>query len=440
MSEEETKKENDEKEEKLEEDKTDNEKENKQEEKKLGEDKNDNEKENKQEEEPNKTEKKDNNNDEKGDPKEELLINEKQEKDLLEKLDTPKEKKRYFGIDLIRVFACYLVMQTHAGELYYIGPTGALLKDEKNKWPGVLNSLARICVPLFVMISGYLLLPMKTDYTTFLKKRFTRISFPFLFFCIAYDIYYYIRGFYDLKTMFINIPKILINFGTELGHLWYMYMIMGIYLFIPIISPWVKTAQKEHFYYYFAIWFVSLFDVYIHYIYPEVWGEAYWNNTSLFQSFIGNFGYAILGCFIKLHLKENNLYILGIILYIIGSGITMGGFFFRRPKAETCKEIELTWHFNTINVAMATFGMFLLLRKVECKNKKIATIFNDIALKSYGMYLIHIFFLQFFNYLFNGTEQHPSWCIFVIAFLTFFISYAAVKAISYIPYSEYIIG
>ena len=379
-------------------------------------------------------------NKEKSNDKEELLINEKEKKELIEKKDKPQEKKRYFGIDLIRVFACYLVMQTHAGEIYYIGDKGVLIKEKKNIYPGIFNSLARICVPLFIMISGYLLLPMKTDYMTFLKKRFTRISFPFIVFCILYDIFFCIKGDIDVKTMFINIPKIFVNFGTELGHLWYIYMIMGIYLFIPIISPWIKTAEKEHFYYYLGLWTISLFHVYIHYIYPEVWGECYWNNTSLFQSFLGNCGYAILGAFIKIHLKNYDLYILGGILYIIGSGITMLGFFLRRPKAETCKEIEMTWHFNTINVAMATFGMFLLLRKVECKNPKISAIFNDIALKSYGMYLIHIFFLLFFKYIFDALNQNPGWCIFVIAFLTFIVSYLAVKALSYIPYSEYIIG
>jgi len=368
---------------------------------------------------------------EKVDDKEELLIKEK---------IGAKEKKRYFGIDLIRVVACYLVVQTHAGELYYIGDGGVLLRWDKNIWPGIFNSLERNCVPLFVMISGYLLLPIKTDYSTFLKKRFTRISFPFIIFCILYDVFFYIKGDIDLKTMFINIPKIFINYGTELGHLWYMYMAMGIYLFIPIISPWVKTAQKEHFYYYFAIWFITLFNVYIHYIYPEVWGECYWNNTSLFQSFIGNFGYAVLGAFIKLHLKEYNLYITGAILYILGSAITMFGFFYKRDSAETCKEIEITWHFNTINVAMQAFGIFLLLRKIDIQNKTICWIVNDIALKSYGMYLIHIFFLIFFKYIFDALNQQPSWCLFVIAILTFITSYGAVKIISFIPYSEYIIG
>ena len=354
--------------------------------------------------------------------------------------DIPKTTKRYFGIDLIRVVACFLVMQTHAGEIYYIEDNGDLIRNEKNIWPGIFNSLARVCVPLFVMISGYLLLPMKTDYSTFLKKRFTRVSFPFIAFCIFYDIYYYIRGVIDVKTMLINIPKIFINYGSELGHLWFMYMIMGVYLLIPIFSPWIKSAKKEHFYFYFVIWLISSFSCYIHIAFPQIWGEVYWNNNTVVQGFIGDFGYAVLGAFIKLHLKEKNLYILGIILYLIGSGFTMFGFLYKREEATTCEEIEVTWKFDSINVVIATFGVFLLLRKVECKNEKVVKIFNDIALKSYGMYLIHIFFLQFFKYVFDAPNQFPLWCIFVIAILTFITSYLVIKALSYIPYSQYIIG
>ena len=364
------------------------------------------------------------------------------EETLIKEIDKeiPKTSKRYFGIDLIRVVACFLVMQTHAGEIYYIEDNGDLIRNEKNIWPGIFNSLARVCVPLFVMISGYLLLPMKTDYSTFLKKRFIRVSFPFIAFCIFYDIYYYIRGVIDVKTMLINIPKIFINYGSELGHLWFMYMIMGVYLLIPIFSPWIKSAKKEHFYFYFVIWLISSFSCYIHLAFPQIWGEVYWNNNTVVQGFIGDFGYAVLGAFIKLHLKEKNLYILGIILYLIGSGFTMFGFLYKREEATTCEEIEVTWKFDSINVVIATFGVFLLLRKVECKNEKVVKIFNDIALKSYGMYLIHIFFLQFFKYVVDAPNQFPLWCIFVIAILTFITSYLVIKALSYIPYSQYIIG
>lgn len=349
-------------------------------------------------------------------------------------------KKRYFGIDLIRVIACFLVMLIHSGEIYYINDEGGLIKDDNNIYPGVINSLSRVSVPLFVMISGYLLLPMKTDYSTFLKKRFTRVSFPFIAFCIFYDIYYYIRGRYTLGEMFWNIPGILLNFGTAVGHLWFMYMIMGVYLYIPIITPWIQTAKKEHFYYYFVIWIISSFSCYIHLFYGDVWGHAFWNSTNLVQSFLGDFGYAVLGAFIKLHLKENNLYILGLILYLVGSGVTMFGYFFMRDEAKTTADIEITWQFDSTNLVVSSFGIFLLLRKIECKNETISKIFNDIALKSYGMFLIHVFFVDLFKYLFDARNQFPLWCIFVIAILTFISSYLVIKVISYVPFSHYIIG
>ena len=349
-------------------------------------------------------------------------------------------KKRYFGIDLIRVIACFLVMLIHSGEIYYINDEGGLIKDDNNIYPGVINSLSRVSVPLFVMISGYLLLPMKTDYSTFLKKRFTRVSFPFIAFCIFYDIYYYIRGRYTLGEMFWNIPGILLNFGTAVGHLWFMYMIMGVYLYIPIITPWIQTAKKEHFYYYFVIWIISSFSCYIHLFYGDVWGHAFWNSTNLVQSFLGDFGYAVLGAFIKLHLKENNLYILGLILYLVGSGVTMFGYFFMRDEAKTTADIEITWQFDSTNLVVSSFGIFLLLRKIECKNETISKIFNDIALKSYGMFLIHVFFVDLFKYLFDARNQFPLWCIFVIAILTFISSYLVIKMISYVPFSHYIIG
>ena len=354
--------------------------------------------------------------------------------------DSSNQKKRYFGIDLIRVLACFLVTLIHSAEIYYINNEGGLIKDNKNIYPGIINSLSRVCVPLFVMISGYLLIPMKTDYHTFLKKRFTRVSFPFIAFCIFYDIYYYIKGKYNLSEMFLNIPEILLNYGTDVGHLWFMYMIMGVYLYIPIITPWIQTAEKSHFYYYFVIWIISSFSCYIHLFYGDVWGHAFWNSTNLVQSFVGDFGYAVLGVFIKMHLKDNNLYIFGIILYIIGSGITMFGYFFKRNDATTTEEIEVTWQYDSPNLIISSFGIFLLLRKIECKNETIAKIFNDVALKSYGMFLIHVFFRDLYKYLLDAPNQFPLWCIFVVAILTFITSYLIIKAISYIPYSQYIIG
>ena len=350
------------------------------------------------------------------------------------------QRPRYFGMDLLRVLACYMVMQIHAGEFYYIGEGGVTVPGTNSMWVGILNSFCRLSVPLFVMISGYLLLPVKTDLSTFMKTRFTRVFFPFVFFCIVFSFYFYGIGNITLKQAFINIPLIFVNYGTDVGHLWYIYMIMGVYLFSPIISPWIKTAPVSHYIYFFVFWGLSMCLVYIHLLFPAVWGECYWNNTPMLQSFTGHMGYAILGAFVKIHLQDKNLYWLGAILVVVGYVITATIFILRLDTCEMVADLELSWTFHSINVGMETLGFFLLLRKVQCKINIINKIFQDISLKSYGMFLVHIIFLNLFHDLFDANN-HPSY-IFIplMAICTFITSYIAIKILSYIPYSQYIIG
>ena len=228
-------------------------------------------------------------------------------------------------------------MQTHAGEIFYIDTNGDLITDKKNIYPGIFNSLARVCVPLFIMISGYLLLPMKTDYKTFLKKRFTRISFPFIAFCIFYDIYFFILGDIDIKTMFINIPKIFINYGTKIGHLWYIYMIMGVYLFIPIITPWIQTAKKEHFYY--CITYYSLFNLGGIYMNDDKNNLDTDSNDNNINSFIQKYGGAIIGAIVAVLLCFTQLYKLVIVVVVIVAGILLGNYI-QKNKDEVKEKLK----------------------------------------------------------------------------------------------------
>ena len=118
----------------------------------------------------------------------------------------------------------------------------------------------------------------------------------------------------------------------------------------------------------------------------------------------------------------------------------MSGFFYKREEATTTEKIEITWRFDSFNVAIASLGVFLLLRKVECENKKLTKILNDISLKSFGMYLVHLFFVQLFGYIFDAPNQFPISGIFVVALLSFISSYIVIKVISYVPFCQYIIG
>jgi surface polysaccharide O-acyltransferase-like enzyme len=154
-------------------------------------------------------------------------------------------KKRSFSMDLLRVIACYLVINQHASEFYYIGNNGTTIPGDNSFWIGIMTSFGRISVPLFVMISGFFLIPMKDTTSQFFKKRLTRVVYPFIFWCIGYAVFFFFYNGETIHMMFSHIIHIPINYGTEVGHLWYIYMIIGLYLLIPILTPWLRKLLQE---------------------------------------------------------------------------------------------------------------------------------------------------------------------------------------------------
>ena len=81
-------------------------------------------------------------------------------------------KNRNYSLDLLRVIACYLVIQQHASEFYYIGEGGTVVTGDNTFWIGIITTLCRSSVPLFVLLSGFLLLPMQDKISTFFSQTF----------------------------------------------------------------------------------------------------------------------------------------------------------------------------------------------------------------------------------------------------------------------------
>ena len=104
------------------------------------------------------------------------------------------EKQRIVFIDYIRVIACFLVMLVHASENFYAADSSGLagnmsmLANEANRfWVAFYDgTVARTCVPLFIIVSAFLLVPMKPGQTMgeFYKKRFLRILPPMFIFML----------------------------------------------------------------------------------------------------------------------------------------------------------------------------------------------------------------------------------------------------------------
>ena len=140
-------------------------------------------------------------------------------------------------------------------------------------------------------------------------------------------------------------------------------------------------------------------------------------------------------------MKDYKLYWLGIILIVFGYIITLTIWEVQyHNQVKMAPDLELGWNFHSINVAMMTFGIFLLLRKLECKNEKFCNFLQDVAIKTYGMYLTHIFFLDAFHEVFDPDSKNPIIFITVVTLVSFISSYIVIKILSYIPFSKYIIG
>ena len=103
-----------------------------------------------------------------------------------------EDSNRIVFADYLRVTACFLVMLVHASENFYAADASGLagnvsmLANEANRfWVAFYDGfVARTCVPLFMIISAFLLVPMKPGVTMlqFYKRRFRRVLPPMLCF------------------------------------------------------------------------------------------------------------------------------------------------------------------------------------------------------------------------------------------------------------------
>ena len=343
-----------------------------------------------------------------------------------------KLQSRNHGLDLLRVLACYMVLQVHAGEFYYIADGGLVAAGGEPVWACWLNSLCRTAVPLFVMLSGFFLLPVRERTRDFFARRFVRVVVPFLVWCVLYAIYQFLTGRTDAAGALLGVCRIPVNFGVEIGHLWFVYMLLGLYLFAPVVSPWIETASRRAMEGYLALWAFTLCIPYVHLVFPELLGECFWNDTPMLYYFSGFLGYMVLAAYLRrYHAAPRAWYKWGVALLVVAGISRRHGFSthgWRRSGS------------GTINVAAMSVGLFLLLKDVRPGAGRFAGVVTDISRLSYGIYLIHIMLLNFFHGWLDPLIVSAGIKIPVLALCTFVSSYAVVKLISLLPGSKYVVG
>jgi len=368
------------------------------------------------------------------------------------------QKERICFVDYLRVVACFLVMLVHASENFYgadnsgLAGNVSMLANESNRlWVSVFDGFCgRISVPLFMIISAFLLVPMKEGDTMnrFYKHRFARILPPFVAFLLLYTFLPLAWGGMTWEQSLEDLKRLPWNFPSMGGHLWFMYPLISLYLIIPVISPWLSKESAKDERIFLAIFLVSTFLPFIHrFVSREVWGECFWNPFSMLWYCSGFIGYLVLAHYIRCHIAWglSKRIKVGLVSFIIGAAFTGWSFWYKGVPGQVIETpmLEWAWEFCTPNVFLATFGMFLMFSGI--KRPKAPAIVGALSKLSYGMYLMHLFFLSAIaNVFVNGNAAEPIvpvWAaIPAIAVLTFICCAVTTKLLSLLPGSKWLVG
>ncbi|MBQ6613675.1 MAG: acyltransferase family protein [Alistipes sp.] len=361
--------------------------------------------------------------------------------------------ERIVFLDYVRVVAIFMVLLVHSIEPFYLGGQGTLVASFGDAlWVTFLDSALRCAVPLFVMTSSYLLVPIKGDGLSFLKRRFLRVGIPFIVWSLLYAIipFWGTGGQVDVEA---NLSRLVFNFTPYSGHLWFVYMIFGIYIIMPIISPWLERVSPRGERMFIMVWLLSTAVPFLRLAASEtgnaeVWGEASWNEFGTLYYTSGFIGYIVTAHYIRKHVDWSvaKTVCVALPMFVVGYAIVALPFYWQLPAEypvegpiDLAVAWERSWCFATTGVALTTIALFLLFKLIT-KPCRIYPLFEAVSKLSYGIYLVHIFVLvAVFGYVSSWGLATPVVMI-LSATITFVVSALIVKLLSLVPKSKYFIG
>lgn len=353
-------------------------------------------------------------------------------------------------LDVVRFIAMFTVVCCHCTDPFNFYPGTAPNIGEIKLWGAIYGSVLRPCVPLFVMITGALLLPVRGDASTFYKKRIPRVFYPFLIWSVLYNLFPWITGLLGLNPQIIldffpyageevmqqsfsvsleYIFMIPFNFSILAVHMWYIYLLIGLYLYLPVFSAWVEKASERAKLMFLLAWGVTLLlPYYYQFVSNYLWGTCSWNSFGMLYAFAGFNGYLLLGHYLKnLEWSLKKTLAIGIPMFAVGYAVTFLGFRHITALPEYTDEmLELFFTYCSLNVVMMTIPVFMLAKKVKVNSERMKKALANLTVCGFGIYMIHYFFTGPSVVLMRAINMPIGLQIPVAAILAFAVSWGLV--------------
>lgn len=357
-------------------------------------------------------------------------------------------------IALLRTVACALVVMAHCCDPFVSGSSA-----EGFNAGALWGTICRPSVPLFIMLTGALLLPTELTVGQFYKRRLKRLIIPFVVWSILSPWMFYIftnlvntvnpTVIADNHTILATIQASymwIINFSYSTVPYWYIYMMIGVYLLIPLISAWIKQATKGELKIVLGVWLFTTIIPYLQIAAPLVgyqgnygsmgiFGECSWNLFTTFHYMGGFIGYAIFAHYLikyPLMWSLHKTITMGALMWIVGFIITLYGFHYTRDNyPENFNMLEIIWSFTSINVVLMTIPIFLIAQKIKIKTN---SSISKLSESTYGIFLIHFIVVHIvFELVFQNMTFAPVLQIPFIAIIAFALTALVTSIIRRIP-------
>lgn len=335
-------------------------------------------------------------------------------------------------LHVMRITAIFMVVILHASGLILVESEFA----SYDWWVGnIYNAFTRMAVPIFFMISGYLLLTKQEPAVSFYRKRFGKVLLPFLIWTIFYSIWYHLyRDDASYSTYnWSEFDRHLVQ--PAYYHMWFLYVLSAFYLLIPLLKRLVNPNKPSPLLWAIGIWFVGcyLLPIAYRFLAPTFLSETLRADISaalLIPTFyLLLIGYLFLGCYLgrTAPSKKQCLWALGAaaITYLI----TVFGTFIITEKNNG--KLDEYFYYLSPTIVVYSSAWFIALKYLATQTccrffTKYEKAIKTLSAVSFGIYLIHPVIMDLLNagYLgvsLNSTSFEPMLATAAYALITFII-------------------
>lgn len=336
-------------------------------------------------------------------------------------------RRRVIYFDILRIVAIFFVVFVHLAAQHW-----ADVDVSSRAWFAfnLYCTTGKWSVPIFVMISGALFLGRDVSISSILKKNVARIATVFLFWSACYALV-------DLVFRHAPLSVVLSQLITGHYHLWFLYMIVGLYLLIPLLRPIAQNETLMRYFLMLALIFTFLL--------PQL---------ALFSSFVSHEASTVIRTVI---MYSYCFFPLGFTVYFVGGYYLSRRDFSRREEAVLYAVGILAllfsiiapvvhakaqgapsavfYNYDSLNVLLTSVPIFVFakqhlnlssFREGDRQAKALAFV-RQLSRYSFGVYLVHPMVIELLQHF--GIDTFSCNAFFSVPLLAIFV-FAASTAIS----------